>query len=44
MAVMVDSPHHAYGQVRFTISEKGVEDAEVKKMAAVVEEGSESGW
>jgi DNA repair protein RadA len=44
MAVMVDSPHHAYDQVRFTISEKGVEDAEAKKMAAVVEEGSESGW
>ena len=24
---MVDSPHHAYNQVKFTISEKGVEDA-----------------
>ena len=43
LAIMVDSPHHAYSQVRFTISEKGVENAEVKKMAAV-EEGSESGW
>jgi DNA repair protein RadA len=40
MATMVDSPHHAYDQVKFTISEKGVENAEPK--AAV--EGSESGW
>jgi hypothetical protein len=28
MAIMVDSPHHAYSQVRFTISEKGVENAD----------------
>jgi DNA repair protein RadA len=41
MAIMVDSPHHAYDQVKFTISEKGVEDAKAK---AAVEEGSESGW
>jgi DNA repair protein RadA len=42
LAIMVDSPHHAYSQVRFTISEKGVENAEAKKMATL--EGSESGW
>jgi DNA repair protein RadA len=40
VAIMVDSPHHAYSQVRFTISEKGVENSELK--ASV--EGSESGW
>ena len=27
MAIMVDSPHHAYDQVRFTISEVGIQDA-----------------
>jgi hypothetical protein len=37
---MVDSPHHAYSQVRFTINEKGVENAEAR--AAV--NNSESGW
>jgi DNA repair protein RadA len=41
LAIMVDSPHHAYDQVKFTISEKGVENAEAK---AAVEEGSETGW
>src|SRR5919198_1059781 len=41
LAIMVDSPHHAYSQVKFTISEKGVENAEAK---AAVEEGSETGW
>lgn len=40
MAIMVDSPHHAYGQVKFTITEKGVENSEAK----VAIEGSESGW
>ena len=40
IAIMVDSPHHAYSQVKFTISEKGVENSELK--ASV--EGSESGW
>jgi DNA repair protein RadA len=43
IATMVDSPHHAYSQVKFTISEKGVENAEAKKMAAV-EEGNELAW
>jgi DNA repair protein RadA len=28
IAIMLDSPHHAYGQTRFTISEKGVQDIE----------------
>jgi DNA repair protein RadA len=41
LAIMVDSPHHAYSQVKFTISEKGVENAEPK---AAVNDGSESGW
>jgi DNA repair protein RadA len=40
IVVMVDSPHHAYSQVKFTISEKGVENAEPK--GAV--ESNESGW
>src|ERR671931_1539276 len=40
LAIMVDSPHHAYDQVKFTINEKGVQNAEAK---AVVED-SESGW
>ena len=40
MAIMVDSPHHAYGQVKFTITEKGVENSEAK----IAIEGSESGW
>jgi DNA repair protein RadA len=45
IAIMVDSPHHAYDQVRFTISEKGVENtaaADERKTMAV--ESSESGW
>ena len=40
LAIMVDSPHHAYSQVRFTISEKGVENAEPK----VAVNNSESEW
>jgi DNA repair protein RadA len=40
IAVMVDSPHHAYSQVKFTISENGVENAEAKPAV----ESSESGW
>jgi DNA repair protein RadA len=40
MAIMVDSPHHAYDQVKFTITEKGVENSEAK----IAIEGSESGW
>jgi DNA repair protein RadA len=41
IAVMVDSPHHAYSQVKFTISERGVENAEAKEP---VNDGNESGW
>ena len=44
LAIMVDSPHHAYDQVKFTISEKGVEDAKEKKLAATTVEGNELGW
>lgn len=40
IAIMVDSPHHAYDQVRFTISEIGVQDSEDKKAVA----SSEYGW
>jgi DNA repair protein RadA len=40
IAVMVDSPHHAYSQVKFTISERGVENTEAKPSV----ESSESGW
>jgi DNA repair protein RadA len=41
LAIMVDSPHHAYSQVKFTISERGVENSEAK---APVNESNESGW
>jgi DNA repair protein RadA len=45
IATMVDSPHHAYDQVRFTISEKGVENsaADDERKTRTVE-SSESGW
>jgi DNA repair protein RadA len=42
MAIMVDSPHHAYDHVRFTISEVGIQDAEGKK--SIESTSSESGW
>jgi DNA repair protein RadA len=42
MAIMVDSPHHAYDHVRFTISEVGIQDAEGKK--SIESNSSESGW
>jgi DNA repair protein RadA len=43
IAIMVDSPyHHAYDQVRFTISEKGVENVDDEYKKAV--DSSESGW
>ena len=43
IAIMVDSPyHHAYDQVRFTISERGVENVDDEDKKAV--ENSESGW
>ena len=34
VALMVDSPYHAYADTRFQITSKGVEDAEPKKAAA----------
>jgi DNA repair protein RadA len=44
IAIMVDSPHHAYDQVRFTISERGVENAAVSDEKKKAVESSESGW
>jgi DNA repair protein RadA len=41
IATMLDSPHHAYGQVKFTIGDSGVQDAEVEKVS---NSGNESGW
>jgi hypothetical protein len=46
---MVDSPyHHAYDKVRFTISEKGVENSassdEQTRKTVALEQSSESGW
>jgi DNA repair protein RadA len=40
IAIMLDSPHHAYSQVKFTIGEGGVQDVEVEK----VSNSNESGW
>jgi DNA repair protein RadA len=44
IAIMLDSPHHAYGQTRFTISEKGVQDIEDKASKESSNKYSESGW
>jgi DNA repair protein RadA len=44
IATMVDSPHHAYDQVRFTISEKGVENTAADERKTMAIESSESGW
>jgi DNA repair protein RadA len=46
IAIMVDSPHHAYGQTKFTISEKGVQDVEDEKVSPGDSSNkySESGW
>jgi hypothetical protein len=44
---MLDSPHHAYGQAKFTISEKGVQDIEEEEKARSGNSSnkySESGW
>ena len=40
IATMLDSPYHAYSQVKFTIGEQGVEDLEKK----VSESNNEAGW
>jgi hypothetical protein len=45
IAIMYDSPYHAYDQVRFTISENGIEDSvEEKRAAEAIESSNESGW
>jgi DNA repair protein RadA len=43
IAVMQDSPYHEYGSVKFSISEKGIVDAEDDKKISKAN-GSESGW
>jgi DNA repair protein RadA len=43
MATMLDSPYHAYGQVKFTIGEEGIQDLEKKDNKASAG-GSECGW
>jgi DNA repair protein RadA len=40
LATMLDSPYHAYSQVKFTIGEEGIQDLEKKNNNA----GSECGW
>jgi DNA repair protein RadA len=37
IAIMIDSPHHAYDQTRFTISERGVQDAEENRVSKKTE-------
>jgi DNA repair protein RadA len=40
IATMLDSPYHAYSQVKFAIGEQGIEDLEKK----VSESSNEAGW
>ena len=40
---MLDSPYPAYGQVKFTIGEEGIQDLENKDSKAVAG-SSECGW
>jgi len=40
IATMLDSPHHAYSQVKFNIGENGVQDVEVEKVC----NSNETGW
>jgi DNA repair protein RadA len=42
IATMLDSPYHAYSQVKFTIGEEGIQDLERKDSSAVG--SNESGW
>src|SRR5918994_1318865 len=42
IATMLDSPYHAYSQVKFTIDEQGIRDLEKKDSSAAG--GNESGW
>src|ERR687891_2652115 len=43
IATMLDSPYHAYSQVKFTIGEEGIQDLE-KKDSKALAGGSECGW
>src|SRR5919112_1899490 len=43
IATMLDSPYHAYSQVKFTIGEEGIQDLE-KKDNRALESSSECGW
>lgn len=43
LATMLDSPYHAYNQVKFTIGEEGRHDLENKYSKAVAA-SSECGW
>ena len=43
IATMLDSPYHAYSQVKFTIGEEGIQDLE-KKDSRALESSSECGW
>jgi DNA repair protein RadA len=43
LATMLDSPYHAYSQVKFTIGEEGIQDLE-KKNSNAVAASSECGW
>jgi DNA repair protein RadA len=42
IAIMLDSPSHAYSQVKFAISEMGIQDVEEDKETS--SKYSESGW
>ena len=42
IATMLDSPYHAYSQVKFTIDEQGIRDLEKKDSSAAG--SNESGW
>ena len=43
IATMLDSPYHAYSQVKFTIGEEGIQDLE-KKDSKTLAANSECGW
>src|ERR687895_425499 len=43
IATMLDSPYHAYSQVKFTIDEEGIQDLE-KKDSKAVASSTECGW
>jgi DNA repair protein RadA len=43
LATMLDSPYHAYSQVKFTIGEEGIQDLEKKDNRALAD-SNECGW